>query len=594
MIQFSVGGELLDLSSKISLQFTKKNILFAFDNIECERSTSFDIPATPKNDRIFGFSRNVATQGNGMRHRFGAQMRDGFTVKDGYLYIDSYSGGKYKAIFVTGELLGLLAIRELGNVNELLADEDEYEAAGVKNFCYLGGTPYDGNTDTPDYGIANIKHHSNTGRIVPSVSLNHIADWLYASRSLQLPQLTTRVILGSIKEPADVDGNFVGEKTGNQYVRLIDQAREVYIMNAVEIDKKNGAYFDELFVMNGRTTYYVDEDGVKWYGRIVSDINPRSTCTMFFGNIPDDCFLVTNPENPDALEFFGDYSFTKDQDGTVHITGEPLALRELTIEAGKHLYIITPDIMTYYKRDLSTDPPQRGLDFTQMPDLEIIVSYTGNGELANGTVIRLRDNLPQITPVDMAKIEAFRTGTVLYYDDFDGITLDALDLSTFHNKEVHEALKFNDITRTFADYAQRNVLRFTSADYVTRPVIAVYPINNDNIEREKDAFVNPFSEGNIVSDEVAINEEDYGAGENTAALLNTYGGEYMAADRFALNATILQLCQQSTSAELTVRMTLDEYERLSPFVVIWYAGVLYVWTEANWANNTATIKLSKI
>lgn len=44
MIRFSISGEYLDLPADFSLQFKKSNVLFAFDNMECERSTSFDIP----------------------------------------------------------------------------------------------------------------------------------------------------------------------------------------------------------------------------------------------------------------------------------------------------------------------------------------------------------------------------------------------------------------------------------------------------------------------------------------------------------------------------------------------------------------------
>ena len=96
MIRFNVDGEYLELPADFSLQFQKKNILFAFENIECERSTSFDIPATPTNDRIFALAKVVQMHGAGMRKRYTAQMQASGVSKDGYLYVDAYEGGKYK------------------------------------------------------------------------------------------------------------------------------------------------------------------------------------------------------------------------------------------------------------------------------------------------------------------------------------------------------------------------------------------------------------------------------------------------------------------------------------------------------------------
>ena len=120
MIRFNVSGEYLDLPADLSLQFKKSNVLFAFDKIECERSTSFDIPATPQNDRIFALAKWTQSSGTGMRRRYEAQMQASMVTKDGCLYVDAYADGKYKAIFVTGELLGLLRIKDAGKIADII------------------------------------------------------------------------------------------------------------------------------------------------------------------------------------------------------------------------------------------------------------------------------------------------------------------------------------------------------------------------------------------------------------------------------------------------------------------------------------------
>lgn len=56
MMQFKINGEELDLYEGLALTFKKSNILLSFDNIECERTASFSVPATPRNDAIFGLA----------------------------------------------------------------------------------------------------------------------------------------------------------------------------------------------------------------------------------------------------------------------------------------------------------------------------------------------------------------------------------------------------------------------------------------------------------------------------------------------------------------------------------------------------------
>ena len=57
MMQLVCNGSRLDLYENTDLQFMEENPLFAFDNIKCERTTSFKLPATPTNDRVFSLAR---------------------------------------------------------------------------------------------------------------------------------------------------------------------------------------------------------------------------------------------------------------------------------------------------------------------------------------------------------------------------------------------------------------------------------------------------------------------------------------------------------------------------------------------------------
>lgn len=104
----------LDLYDDTGLQFKHTNPLFAFDKLECERTTQFKLPTTPANDRAFALARIPAYAGTGMRRKFSAQLQAGTIVKDGYLYVSEFDGKDYIAIFVTGELVSLQTIKNAG------------------------------------------------------------------------------------------------------------------------------------------------------------------------------------------------------------------------------------------------------------------------------------------------------------------------------------------------------------------------------------------------------------------------------------------------------------------------------------------------
>lgn len=121
MMQLVCNNNVLDLYENTNIQFKHTNPLFAFDKLECERTTQFKLPSTPTNDAVFGLSRLPAYAGTGMRRKFAAQLQAGTIVKDGYLYVSDYDGKDYTAILVTGDLVSLQAVKDAGNIGNYYA-----------------------------------------------------------------------------------------------------------------------------------------------------------------------------------------------------------------------------------------------------------------------------------------------------------------------------------------------------------------------------------------------------------------------------------------------------------------------------------------
>lgn len=153
----------LDLYADASLQFKHSNPLFAFDKLECERTTQFKLPATPTNDRAFSLARIPAYVGTGMMRKFSAQLQAGTIVKDGYLYVSEFDGKDYTAVFVTGELLGLQAVKNAGKLSDWFVRSD---------------TAQWGVIDTPSSVLFQTLRYANKSELSGGVGRYNVSDVL--------------------------------------------------------------------------------------------------------------------------------------------------------------------------------------------------------------------------------------------------------------------------------------------------------------------------------------------------------------------------------------------------------------------------------
>ena len=93
-IELYINGELIELVSQDSLNLRINNILFdptKTTTKQAEYSYSFDIPSTPKNDRILNYANNLSRI-NKFHARYPSQVyADGHMIFDGSLTIQKYS-----------------------------------------------------------------------------------------------------------------------------------------------------------------------------------------------------------------------------------------------------------------------------------------------------------------------------------------------------------------------------------------------------------------------------------------------------------------------------------------------------------------------
>lgn len=596
MIRFNVNGQYLELAEDFSLQFKKSNILFAFDNIECERSTSFDVPATPHNNRVFSLAKWVQTDGIGMRRKYEAQMQDGMVTQDGYLHIDMYNAGKYKAVFVTGELLGLKKIRDAGKIKDFWkpAGGIVWSVENIKDANDVLGNPF-----------AMVRYVSNVALLHPSFDLSDVCAYAYAELTgktfpprLQIYRLIPKEVTGM--EKTDCTLTYTG--TGAELAPTAAQAalgntlQNEGLLSAVET-------FDQILRVRQNTYQYIK----------LREWRAKQTLILTFpNNFPNDYFLMRIEDTGAADDpvdvvysrswFLGDYYFYQATGGGTIVPDDipPLAGRSVTVESGWAFVLMSRSWFAYEPSPLNLN----GFLYASIGNYSLTVQIEAD-ELQDGDTVRAYDLLPDMTLTELMKIYAALEGKMLYYDENGDIQFDELDVSTWGVFDLTgKVVSVNNIARKFGNYAQKNVINFKSGSDVmpTHRVENSYTIDNDNIAEEKTLLQIGYSEGEIAERNGFIvarfDAEDtdkntlYEQGIMTAKAnsQSTYG-ERISVPK---NAGLQALCDASTSVSIQARMTYLEFTLITPKTLLYFEGVRYVWTEANWTKNVATIKMSKI
>lgn len=575
-MQLICNNTVLDLYDDASLQFKHTNPLFAFDKMTCERTTQFKLPCTPTNDRVLLLARIPAYAGAGMRRRFGAQLQAGTLVRDGYLYVSDFDGKDYTAIFVTGELLGLQAIKNAGKLRDLVSLSDYVTASAI-------GTTPSLNVGTL-WANVSYKKENSTDLLHPSIELQSLYDALcnalnVQSQSIPAAAAKVRIVAGKLK---GVEANGV-QFTGGASAMADDQT-SFPICYQIDLDK-----YDELFTIEtakvlrrvGDRTPYI------YYSGSVQQYVAKQDVEIKFPDDWDDdlfvgYFLDGETWFQNEFQFLGDRSFTAvygSGGATYTISGESLRGRTIALAQGDKFVFIS-------KYDYIFEDSSSGTEQGWMPeDCSCEFSLTSKAD-QEGAVIYLQDNLPDITFVELLKTIAALSGCVLNYTDEDGITFEDLNTSAYDVDILSAIIKRGEVLRTFSDYAQRNLVLFNDD---ANNLGIEYTIDNDNLQAENELQKIPFAEGNSFEGFLYIpaDEERYILGANN-------GGAYLEQVALIKCAGLQGLCDKSTQFKIEARMSLQAHENMSAKTLIQVDGTRYVWTERVWQKDTAQFTLAKI
>lgn len=601
MMQLLCNGVRLDLYEDADIQFTHDNPLFAFDKLSCERTTQFKLPSTPTNDSVLSLARIPAYAGTGMRRRFAAQLQDGVVVKDGYLYIASYDGADYAAVFVTGELVGLQAIKDAGKVADILKynttilwDDTSAKAASSSAI---------GNIDI-------VQYRSALTHINPSINLKWILDEVAAAVGATI-DYTNATSAAKVRLFGNADKYNLPEYT-TQFV----------------YDRDNPMSTALAFTMG--VLSYATYDACKWHAESVADgqggyewdtMNAYKTQDLQYKAVytPYD-ITIQFPESTDqnlclvtgdlmgiatdlntlGISFLDERRFSYDAQGQVTYTGEPLGGRKVNIAAGTSFMLISSSgYHNLVPQSAGEADDDLGYDINAGTSFDIDVEIAINHDFVYGENVPYNAILPDLTMIDLLRMYAYLCGLVLNYDN-GVIKFDPLDFDTWSTMYANRLTKRSEVARSFSDYGQINIVQFDSADYV-RPserIVSQYIIDNDNIESEVELATLSASEGG---------REIYRGGDDTFSriLVREAGDEQTIADcdttdtymqRVSLPPIegLQSLCTASTQFKIDARMSLAEYNAITAKTLLCVDNTLYVWTSRTWKKDVAQFTLAKI
>lgn len=599
MVRLLCDGVFLDAPQNIKLTTKKTNPLFAFDNLEVERSATFTLPATATNNRVFAMANNPAADGYKARVFLPVQIVEGSAVSDGFLYVVSATRDAYECCALIGQLSGLKRVKNAGKIRDFLVVDDvctlstTYTPASTTSFLYeqVNYRQATGHAVVPSYPLKTLFERCAAALSVRATYPEAIRYARYIPDHAHLLEETPVKFRSVVVDPSQP---------------LADDPTTPY--NACSVEISSGA---AVFGTSEEITATYINRLTRFYN-IQHHVCAQNIEVTFPVDFPEKLHVGRfDYAGYRPAEWFGGYSFEKTYDGTrrrviTTRTGSPLAGRSVEIPAGTPFVFVNEDdyIVTYISGSRYDFGFHFGINAEGMTYEHSVVVKGKDDEAHTGNIIRLQDNLPDCTFIELCQTIAALTGTALNYTEAGGIVFDPVNAETWRREDLTgRVINTGKITRTFGDFAQRNYVLFDSDEIVTQDarIIRNYSLHNETLEEEKDLQKIPFSEGGETMEggvPVLYIDNQYkeatkytlatgtAADENPAPVLRRVSIPEIPA--------LSSLAADSTAYTITANISRLEFDRITPKTLLFYGGVLHVWTSATFSDGKASFECSKI
>ncbi len=157
MFQLLINGEAVDLSPNSSISIDEESPIFNQDDIPGGFSFPFELPTTPKNNRILGFAGRVQSRSQGGKDSPFQLFNNGRYIGSGTATVQKATDLAYSAFLQvsTGSFAGKITGKKMSDLNlggvrewifkpEFVYPKDDFALFPIYNTDFLKGTEFDG------------------------------------------------------------------------------------------------------------------------------------------------------------------------------------------------------------------------------------------------------------------------------------------------------------------------------------------------------------------------------------------------------------------------------------------------------------------
>ena len=577
------------MPADFSLQLQSKNVLFAFDSAEVERTTSFVLPRTATNDRIFAMAADPHNGGSQMRVKLTAQLQYSGGVFDGYVYAQSVKKDGYNCVLVFGALQGLQAIQQAGNIGDILTTPSK-----VIN---LATEPIVDADQAGDTECACVKYHDDTevqwgaaAHPMPSLCLMSLLKRVLTAMGV------TYTLPAYADEPAmyrerlvpaiDADGVDFGtiriQQNGTGMTITDNTTLSAVGLTPGVVQENMGSTSQEIFYAS-----FLGFSGVTQLTHL--QVN-------FPLDFPSDVMLV----------YYGSYVGTagillpadlyyKDENGNMQ--GEPLAGRSVSI-AANFAFCKTSEIPSLINGHYTVSHPYT--------TAQVDVTLQFQQAYERQPMVLLDTQLFKDLPLfDVIRTIAYTHGLLVDYNATDGLCFFSAHTHLTDAPRIEldgKIIAVEELTRKIDGYAARNIVELSGK----KDGSVAYAIASTLLDAEKTLYKCPWGLGDISAEYKTLDyayikdaeyNEDlqvYAPTDFESALFRTpASGEYMECARMQTNSIITDICAKATTYKVTAKMSLLEYQAVTSRSVFLLGGIFYYWLDMKWQKDQSQITLVK-
>lgn len=499
----------LDLPSDFSLTFHLKSTQFCLamsNEIEDGRTDTFTLPRTERNLQFLQAFKNINFSNTSMNSQFACTLQMNEQAYRGILYVASLTTKGFNCNFIWtinhSELRSMgidKKIKEWQFSDYVLYGETAVNASQGGNalFKILKYKSKYGNTLMPAINLKQLLAKCLTAQGISN---------RWAKETIQNGDLWA--VCPSAKTLEKSKATFKRVRTSANYIE--QNTQQSVMLNTISL-VGSGTDLSMYTEETHRLIYYDEQykSGATWATRKMKGsytaLKAKMNISLTFPeDFPTDAFCASiqgDGLSQSASVFFGEYEFAWDASG-LQTSGQPLAGRKINIPKGAIFGILYANDYAF-----STEPfppsieAKRGWVLTAKNTAYTIQIEATDSKAVNGDIIRLQENLPDISIKDLWL-------TICASQNKIGL-LDNNRLSNFYsdlsyNDVTFDIVEIQSVEKRMLDFEQKNWIKTKHEDWTeqTDYVDIALTCANINLEKEHIIYEMPFADGSESRDAV--------------------------------------------------------------------------------------------